>query len=136
MDDLPKKLQSLVYWSIEILGNSIKEIYGEKNFSRIEKLRLEMKKVRDLDDKKAYEILQKELKGLRKASDDELFEIGHSCGLMLEIINRCESAYRSYRLQSKEEQPFEKLPERVIFVFTAHPTEARSDATLDLFMRL
>ena len=52
---------------------------------------------------------------------------------MLELINRCETAYRAYRLEHKEIQIPEKVPQKIIFVLTAHPTEARSPEILGLF---
>ena len=52
---------------------------------------------------------------------------------MLELINRCESAYRTWRLENKESKQFKKSPYAIHFVLTAHPTEARSPESLQIF---
>lgn len=136
MKDLPLDLQSLVYWAIGHLGASIRKEYGESLYHKVEALRQQMKDIRTRSEDESFRILKDELSKLDGLSDSELFQIAHSFGIMLELINRCETSYRSFRLQSKKTEKFSTLPERVMFVFTAHPTEARSKATLELFSKL
>ena len=136
MNQIPKELQSLVYWSIDLLGKSIKDQYGKTVFNKVEKLRKDMKVIRTSSEVEIEEILKKNQKGLAKIGSKELFQIAHSYALMLELINRCESAYRYYRLQGKAHKEFEQKPYASIFVFTAHPTEARSEETLKIFREI
>lgn len=67
-----------------------------------------------------------------KLKPDEQFEVAHAMSLNLELINCCESAYRTYRLKQKSElNTFSKKSiERLVFVLTAHPTEAKSQESL------
>lgn len=130
---ISKNLQELVSWSVAILGNAIKKEYGITTFNRVEKLRVQMKKIRGHDPEIVYKKLELELKKMQKYSDLELKRICYSFSLMLELINRCEVAYRDSRLENYEHASLKKLPERIIFVLTAHPTEARSPEFLELF---
>lgn len=50
---------------------------------------------------------------------------------MLELINNCEAAYRSYRLQDFKLKE-SAVPHSLVYVFTSHPTEARSREFLQL----
>lgn len=133
MNHIPKELQSLVYWAIRLLGQSIKDQYGTETFNRIEKLRKQMKTIRAAQESEVIKVLQSNSKNLGKLSNKELYRICHAFSLMLELINRCESAYRYSRLQGKEHKEFKNKPYASIFVFTAHPTEARNEETLQLF---
>jgi len=56
---------------------------------------------------------------------------------MLELMNACEAAYRSYRLRRRPPASgFTTESEGIIFVLTAHPTEARSPDNIALFHRI
>jgi len=134
--ELPKKLQDIVGWSVELLGQAIKEEYGETFFKKVEKLRKSMKKMRGFSVnkwEKSSKILNQELKRIEKLNESEQQALAQSFSAMLELINRCESAYRTYRLESKKRAPFKKTSQEIIFVLTAHPTEARSPELLSLF---
>lgn len=130
---LPKKLQDLVFWSVSLLGRAIKEEYGEKAYQEIETLRMQMKKTRHLSDQKVYLQLKKSQSLLEKKSDKELYAIAHSYALMMELINSCEISYRAYRVSDNDQDDFTKTPYAIIYVMTAHPTEARSPEILQLF---
>jgi len=136
MNNIPKELQSLVYWAIELLGKSIKEQYGIQVYNKVEKLRKNMKEIRSSDYEEIKKILTKHQVQLKKSSSKELYEIAHSYALMLELINRCESAFRYSRLQGRSHKEFDKKPYASIFVFTAHPTEARSEEILSVFREI
>lgn len=136
MQNIPKELQSLVYWSTGVLGDCIREQYGEQTFELVEKTRRSMKSIRAVDHAEAVKVLQKNQTSLSKTSDKKLKELAHSFSLMLELINRCESSYRYIRLQGKERAEFKQKPHAVIFVFTAHPTEARSQEILQIFQEV
>lgn len=139
---LPPQLRWLVKYAITILGQQIKEVYGSKQYQIIEKIRLEMKKSRELDDNDTKQILKKVYASLKKSNDEKLYEITHAFSLYLELINRCEKAYRKFRLEQKHgpngqilNRP-EKSPHGIIYVFTAHPTEARSPEIMDLLNQI
>lgn len=136
MQNIPKELQSLVYWSTGLLGECIREQYGNDTFQLVEKTRRDMKSIRAAEHAQAVKVLMKKQASFAKASDRELRELAHSFSLMLELINRCESAYRYVRLQGKKRSDFKQKPHAVIFVFTAHPTEARSQEILQIFQEI
>ena len=131
--EIAKELQELVSWSVAILGEAIQCAYGRKVYNDIEKLRLKMKNLRGKTPNDVFKGLEVQLQTMRKHTDEQLHQICHSYSLMLELINRCETAYRSYRLESRENNIPEKKPHAIIFVLTAHPTEARSPELLGLF---
>ncbi|MCH2534044.1 MAG: phosphoenolpyruvate carboxylase [Bdellovibrionales bacterium] len=130
---LPKSLKSLVKTSVSILGKCIKQVYGLEQYNRVEKLRTQMKSLRTASVDDVFKELKKLHKGLEKLSDEKLLELAHCFGLYFEIINRCERAYRHKRLLEKNNQPIKHYPYAIIYVFTAHPTEARSPQIRELF---
>lgn len=131
---LPMKLRKLIRNTTDIYGQSIQEVYGKKVFNKIESIRLKMKETRSLGERETYELLKKEHRNLSKLDDQELFTIAHILSFYMELINRCEAVYRKRRLEEKEgDRIEEKSPYAVIYVFTAHPTEARSPKSLELF---
>lgn len=130
---LPAQLQHLVSWSVGHLGKAILEEYGKETFAKIEALRKEMKSMRRLSEQKAHVKLQGAQKSLKKLDDGELYKIAHSYSLMLELINACETSYRAYRLEGRQKETFKKKPYAIIYVLTAHPTEARSPEILQIF---
>lgn len=136
MQNIPEELQSLVYWSTGLLGESIQSQYGKDAYAMVEKTRQAMKSIRAVEHKKAVAVLEKVQKQMASASDKRLHEVAHAFSLMLELINRCESAYRYTRLQGKNRKEFAQKPHAVIFVFTAHPTEARSPEILQIFQEI
>lgn len=133
---LPEQLQHLVSWSVGLLGNAILEEYGKENFAKIEALRKEMKSMRRLSEQKAHVKLQAAQKSLKKLEDGELYKIAHAYSLMLELINACETSYRTFRLGGRQKETFKKRPYAIIYVLTAHPTEARSPEILQIFRYL
>src|SRR4249919_2981792 len=101
---LPPSLRHLVSWSVSILGKAIISEYGEDIFNKIDKVRLQMKKMRRLSSKnwkKSLSILLQEYDFLDKLSPKGQMAMAHSFSAMLELINRCESAYRDFRLSNK-----------------------------------
>lgn len=133
---IPKELQTLVYWAIKCLGTAIRQEYGETRYRRIESIRRSMKSIRSTPLDQTLSVLRKELRRLKTSSDEELFIIAHSFAIMLELINRCESAYRTHRIRQRGHRDYRHAPEASIFVFTAHPTEARSPEILYLFQKI
>ncbi|QDK36175.1 phosphoenolpyruvate carboxylase [Bdellovibrio sp. NC01] len=114
----------LVDWSVSILGQVIELKLGKAAFNRIEKIRRYVKTA----DGGSLQGLLKLKKDLSKLSAEEQYDIAHAFGLMLEIINSCEAAYRVFRLRQSEplEVEVEDHSGRIIHVLTAHPTESRN----------
>lgn len=139
---LPTQLRWLVKYTINILGQQVKEVYGPKQYKLIEKIRLKMKESRNLNDEETKIILRKVYNQLNKENDKALYEITHTYSLYLELINRCEKAYRNFRLEQKHGQAGlilnrpKKSPHGIIYVFTAHPTEARSPEIMELLNQI
>lgn len=132
-ESISPQLQNLVSWSVKILGQGIKNEFGKQTYQYVESLRQKMKTLRARNHRKVYEELNKELKKMGKLSDEQLHQVCLSFSLMLELINRCENAYRTTRLEHRELSVPKKRPHAIIFVLTAHPTEARSPEILGLF---
>jgi phosphoenolpyruvate carboxylase len=130
---LPEQLQHLVSWSVSLLGKAILDEYGKETFAKIEALRKEMKSMRRLSEQKAHVKLTEAQKKIKKLDDGQLYQIAHAYSLMLELINACETSYRTYRLHGRQKETFKKKPYAIIYVLTAHPTEARSPEILQVF---
>ncbi|MCO4795162.1 MAG: phosphoenolpyruvate carboxylase [Bacteriovoracaceae bacterium] len=131
---LPDELKKLTRSASDLFGQCIREVYGKKTFNKIEFIRVQMKKSRNMDEELLYTVLKKEYASLKKMPEEELFNIAHILSLYMELINRCEMAYRKKRLEEKEGKKSGKIsPYAIIYVFTAHPTEARSPKALELF---
>ncbi|UYL10475.1 phosphoenolpyruvate carboxylase [Bdellovibrio sp. SKB1291214] len=132
--NLPQELTKLVDWSVTELGKVIEFETGKSGFKRIEKIRRYIKspagqKIEGLKS------LQAELANL---SEKEQYQIAHAFALMLEIINSCEAAYRTYRLKI-EDRDIESATHtygRIIQVLTAHPTESRNPDVLYYFKKI
>lgn len=132
---IAEELKELVYLSVQTLGEAIGEVYGKETFSEVESLRQEMKSMRAASAEKVLKTLQQRHAKLRTKSEKRLHEISKSFSLMMELINACEAAYRIYRLGDKKYEQGVK-PYSLVFVFTSHPTEARSKNFLALMDRV
>ncbi len=125
------ELKELVFVSVKILGEAIKEVHGNHLFQQIETLRIRMKKVRSAEPVLVEKELNAVYKKLAGNKTEELRQIAKAFSLMLELINTCETAYRSHLL-SEFKITAAKKPRAVIYVFTSHPTESRSKEFLQL----
>ncbi|MEC9284026.1 MAG: phosphoenolpyruvate carboxylase, partial [Bdellovibrionota bacterium] len=135
---LPSQLVLLGKEMMNLLGDAIREEYGKKCFNMADKIRelyrLEEKKPKgDISQvhEKVYSLLKKQDESMR-------VQLAHSFACALEIINTCENAYRSYRLDRGEDFRLPKNFEgqKFFFVLTAHPTESRSKSTLEITDRM
>ncbi|MGZ3782027.1 MAG: phosphoenolpyruvate carboxylase [Pseudobdellovibrionaceae bacterium] len=132
---LAKELTALVDWSVTELGHVIKDEIGIKEFRRIENIRRYVKSNRTRNQQGLLK-LKETLTGL---SSTDQFNIAHSFALMLELINSCEAAYRTFRLDQKKitAQPANsRQPIRIIQVLTAHPTESRNPDIIYFFKKI
>jgi len=135
---LPKQLTSLVNSTVALLGDVIKEEGGDKVFKTVDSIRKEMVEYRSVSDIQKDKILQKLFTRLDKQENVDKHKIAHSFTLMLELINVCEAAFRTFKLRTQEEplSKFSKKDSTMVYVLTAHPTEARTPENIELFSRI
>ncbi len=135
---LPPALKTLVNRTVAILGDVIKEEGGEQIFKTVDSIRKEMVKYRSSPNTQKDKLLQSLYTRLEKEPKENKHKIAHSYTLMLELINVCEAAFRTYKLRSQEEplSGFSKQSSTMVYVLTAHPTEARTPENIELFSRI
>lgn len=132
-NDLPSELRALVRLAVAELGEVIKRELGTVAYRRVENIRQNMAALREKSTRGAHQSLVKTLRLLEGVSSNERFDIAHSFGLMLELMNACENAYRTFRLSARPFSPPSSRPKAIVYVLTAHPTEARTPATIAVF---
>ncbi|MCB9091409.1 MAG: phosphoenolpyruvate carboxylase [Halobacteriovoraceae bacterium] len=129
---ISKELSELVNRSLELLGKGILQRYGDSIYKDVEYVRSEYKKVRHSSFTglgKKHQSIYKYLKGKSPAVKSQ---IAHSFALGLELINACENAYRSFRIDQSPKKLNTSTKGSIIYVLTAHPTEARSSKVISL----
>jgi phosphoenolpyruvate carboxylase len=132
---LSPQFKQLVFEVVHELGRQIRGVYGEDVYQEIEKIRRSMTSIRG---KKVSSSIPKlvELKTqLSQGSTRLQKQVAKSFALMMELINTGENAYRCFRLKQKVFLDPADGPE-IVFVFTSHPTEARSVATIPIFKEI
>ncbi|HXH31786.1 MAG TPA: phosphoenolpyruvate carboxylase [Bacteriovoracaceae bacterium] len=132
---IPEDLKGIISKSVKILGQGVKDIYGLRMYEKVEDLRLRMKDVRGRDASLVERSLDEIYLELKTSSNDELHKVAKAFSLMLELINACEAAYRSFRLADYQTESHKK-PHSLVYVFTSHPTEARSKDFLFLMDKI
>src|SRR5690606_2343800 len=110
---------------------ALKDIHGEKLYQEIEVIRKRMKLVRGKEADVVQKAMDEVYHKLKKSPKEDLRLIAKAFSLMLELINACEAAFRSHRLE-KYQITEGKKSNSVIYVFTSHPTESRSSNYLKL----
>ncbi len=125
-EKLPTELTALVHQSLNFLGEAIRQEYGNEIYKEIEKVRQNYKGVRGQSNPSKQAVHLKTLQQISKKSPQKKFAMAHAFAVSLELINLCENAHRSFRLSQKKTTPIAKPMDPIIFVLTAHPTEARS----------
>jgi phosphoenolpyruvate carboxylase len=134
---LPRELKNLVGRCVAILGDVIREEGGQNLFKQVESVRQKMTAYRGASSDEQYQILDQSFKQIEKIEANDRHSIAHSFSLMLELINTCEAAYRTFRLQRREKPAFRNRQDNaMVYVLTAHPTEARTSANIELFGRI
>lgn len=130
---LSVELRSLVKWSVSILGDVIQDRLGAKAYRRIEDIRARMTQLRQASEKKVNRELESVYHLLQQLSAKDQLEIARAFTLMLELMNTCENAYRTHRLRLHSKLRVYPKNTRIIYVLTAHPTEARSPDNIFIF---
>lgn len=136
ISDLSPVLRHLVKETVALFGEVLQQKLGPQKFRRIEKLRQNMESLRGRKTAPEFLTLQRTYQQLAKVSAQEQFEIAQAFALMLEVMNTCENAYRSFRIRERtltRTMISENKPESIIFVLTAHPTEARAPQNILIF---
>jgi len=131
--ELSPELRKVVKWSVAILGNVIEEELGKKSYVRIENIRQRMAALRGTKSEIVSRELRKTFAELKKLNGTERMGIARAYTLMLELMNCCENAYRTYRLKHRKRNELVKGAEAIYYVLTAHPTEARSPQNIAIF---
>ena len=135
ISNLPEGLRFLVRRCVDILGQEIETVYGAKVFEQTESFRSTFKKMRGMSPEQKRQPLIEAVEDFEGLKAKPMMQITHSFALMMELINRCEKAYRSHRLGQRSHEKFASAGE-IVYVFTAHPTEARSANVIQLLNRV
>lgn len=134
---LPLELKQLVHKSVSLLGEIIHEEGGADLFQTVEVIRLKMIEYRKASSAKKSEILNFLYEEISKSKTADKHSVAHSFTLMLELINACEAAFRTHKLKrANTTSECHKEENSIVYVLTAHPTEARSPKNIELFARI
>lgn len=133
IEHLPKELRKLIRKMTLLYGDVIRQYEGDKFYEKIERLRQQLKKSRSSKEDIVLETLAKKI---QTESPEEQYKIAHGFSILLEMINVCEAAYRTWRQRQKDSYQFLASKTELNFVLTAHPTEARSLFVIDLLQQL
>lgn len=134
--ELPPLLRKLVRESVSTLGEVLRIELEAPLFLVIESIRTRMSSLR-WDSKSAEgPILSKTLSELSTLSASDRLRIASAYTLMLELMNACENAYRTFRLSQQSPLSPGPFPEAIVYVVTAHPTEARAPKNINIFYRI
>ncbi len=134
--DLPEELRALVKISVACLGQVIQKELGPLAYLRIENVRRRMAKSRLSSAAKVEEKLKISFRELTALTSRERLDFAIAYTLMLELMNACENAYRTFRLKQQRSgfPVLGKIP--VTYVLTAHPTESRSSDNIAIFYEI
>lgn len=131
---LPKELKSLVRITTTLLGEVLREEEGKPFLNHIENIRQMMKSYRTFKGSERVVSLERLYKKLDQYDKVTKNKIARTYTFYFELINACESAYRTYRLKQKLPKEFQFSSENeIVYVLTAHPTESRTSENLFLF---
>lgn len=133
LNALPPELRRLVRMITDSLGQTIAEAEGDEFYLQIDLYRKELKKRRGKKSRHGLEVL---LNKLDAESAEKKLKVAHAFSLLLELMNVCETSYRTWRQQHKSAAPSTAPKVQLTYVLTAHPTEARSKTVLSVLRRL
>ena len=131
-DALPSELRDIIREAGAVLGTVVEREAGKKIFQIVENMRAEMASIRGEKPEVVSEKLRRALVALRKLSKEERHTVAKAFTFFLEVMNSGENAYRSHRLMGKT--PMHRAGKHpIIYVLTAHPTEARAPSNIAIF---
>lgn len=133
MKHVSSRLKNLVDESVTLLGEVIGEEMGEGGFRLIESVRSQMAASRRQGEARNAATLRRVLRAFEKLSPARRLDCAKAFTLMLELMNACENAYRNHSIRQKKFPLPRDRPDAVIYVLTAHPTEARSPENIWVF---
>lgn len=133
---LDPQLRELVRHTVSILGEVLQENLGPRSYHRIEDIRLKMTQLRRVSSPKKMARLEEVYEVLSDLSSNEQFQVAHAFALMLEIMNVCENAYRTFLLRRRPPKVYQPQMDGLYYVLTAHPTEARSPENVAIFAEM
>ncbi len=130
---LSPELRQLIRDAMVVLGEEFAKSHGTATHRRLLAIRGRMTALRGRSIRAHFTALQRLYKEFSALPDTELTSLAHGFSLMMEVSNTCENAYRSHRL-ARQEANFipTSHPTRLIWVLTAHPTESRTPAALQV----
>jgi len=134
MKHLPVELRKLVRMATTKLGDCIQRELGTATLEKVENYR---QQVRSTNSEPRSEKLKGLLEQLREESRSDRLMLARAFTLYLEIVNCCETAYRTWRIQHSEavlDNSAARL--KISFVLTSHPTEARSPEMVQILDHL
>ena len=136
--EISSELRSLVSSSVALLGEVIQRELGLERYKFIERLRSEMSDIRGKSTDDAFPRLEKHLKELSELKSKDRLEVAHAFTLMLELMNVCENTYRIHSLEKKDSRAIHPGDRHnaIVYVLTAHPTEARSPQNIQIFHQI
>lgn len=126
-------LKGLVSRTAALLGETAKEEGGNDVFGKVEALRRLMVRFREADWARKERILAEA--GAAAAGAARKAEVARAFTLYLELVNACENAWRTHRLRARGRERVVGQA-RLSWVLTAHPTEARAPANIELMRRV
>src|SRR5437899_1389925 len=133
---LSPELRSLVKSSVSVLGEVVARELGRDSYRRIEGIRRRMTALRDGSAALQQKELRRLYRQLQRCAPLERAEIASAFTLMLELMNSCENAYRSYRIAFDPHGKVCPSTFQITYVLTSHPTEARSPANIRIFEQI
>ena len=108
------------------LGEAVAHTHGKDVLALVEQLRKQAAETRGVDEEEAKKRLFRLLESVEALSPQHALCAGKAFSIYLVLINACENAYRTSRLQSTFGHETPPLSGCLIYVLTAHPTEVRS----------
>lgn len=130
---LSPRLKGLVHDSVALLGEVLRRELGDKAYRRIERWRRSMARLRDVPPERAMPVLRRLKREMESLDPNERLEAARAFTLMLELMNACENAYRSVEIRRRPPLLPAHRPDSIIYVLTAHPTEARAPENIWIF---
>lgn len=125
MEVIHEPLKKTISTVVSLLGEAIENTYGKDFFNTVEDIRKTSTLLREKSPEEKRIILQKIEAKIKSLSIEDQESLALCFALMLEIMNTCENAYRSWRNRDQRISFSNNLPEYIIYVLTAHPTESR-----------